>query len=162
MFVKNEQKLSKIDWNDKKIGKLCGKTRVWLCSAQLVSPSIVTILIVSLSGSHQSSKRCIKKHVPVSTIWKYILGCIENINGIGIGRKKLKFQIVSWVLRHLQIWNMLPKVKIQVARKDPMWVFKTTAFEYRSKKKIRGPHTEKLSKNSSNCVLSSNLNFHFC
>ena len=52
-------------------------------------------------------------------------------------KKKFKFQIFSWVLRHLKIWNILTKVKIQVARKYTMWVFKTTALEPRSQRSNR-------------------------
>ena len=66
---------------------------------------------------------------------------------IGIWRKLFKFQIFSWVLRHLKIWNTLTKVKNQVVWKYPMWVFKTTAFEPRSQqsnleKDPRSPYRE--------------------
>ena len=62
-------------------------------------------------------------------------------------KEKIQISNFSWVLRHLKIWNMLTKVKIQVARKYPMWVFETTAFEPRSQqsnpeKDPRSPYRE--------------------
>ena len=67
------------------------------------------------------------------------------------GNLKNKFQIFSWVLCHLKIGNILTKAKIQVARKFPMWVFKTTAFEQRSqqnnpKRDQRSPYRKILHK----------------